>query len=172
MIDAKAHEVLLRAVAAVRNRTGKSIRLVLAGDGPIRSDLEALATSLGIRDIVDFPGLLERYQVHQLMDVSDIYAMPSRSEGFSMASLEAMGIGTACVFSDIGPFVQPFQGNAVFHELDDSDHLADQIVSLVEDPSLREDYARQARNHVVENYPISKTARLFRELYDELLNET
>jgi glycosyltransferase involved in cell wall biosynthesis len=169
MIEAKAHDILLRALAIVDRRGDRPVRLVLAGDGPRRDDLESLASRLDITDIVEFPGFLERHEVHHLMDHTDVYTMPSRSEGFSNASLEAMGIGTACIFSKIGPFRQPFEDHALFHRLDDWEDLADKLLRFVADPSLREEYATQARTHVRENYPISKTARLFRGLYDELL---
>jgi len=170
MTEQKGLEILLQAINRVRDQTDDPFRVVLAGDGPLRSNLEDLTANLGISDIVTFPGLLERHEVHQLMDFTDIYAMPSRWEGFSAASLEAMGIGTACVFADIDPFVQPFEDVALFHEVDDPNDLGRKLRRLLEDKSLRSGYATQARNHVLESYHMADTARIYRELYNELLN--
>lgn len=169
MTEQKALDVLVRAFAQANDRTDIAAHLVLAGDGPKRTELQTQVTRLGIEGNVTFTGMLQRHEVHQLMDASDVYAMPSRWEGFSAASLEAMGIGTACVFSAIQPFLQPFEGNALFHDVDDAACLADKLETLIADPDLRSDYASNAGSHVRETYHMADTARSYRELYGELV---
>lgn len=73
-------------------------RLKVVGDGPLRADLEALASSLNIANSVEFLGLTR--SVGYLLQASKIYVSCSAYEGTSNALLEAMAAGCACVASD------------------------------------------------------------------------
>jgi GalNAc-alpha-(1->4)-GalNAc-alpha-(1->3)-diNAcBac-PP-undecaprenol alpha-1,4-N-acetyl-D-galactosaminyltransferase len=88
---------LLRAFAGTR-RVHPSWRLVIAGDGPKRGELELLAASLDIAECVLFAGFVEHPE--RLMQRAGIYVLSSQFEGFPNALLEAMVMGAAVVSSD------------------------------------------------------------------------
>jgi glycosyltransferase involved in cell wall biosynthesis len=90
----KGQDVLLHAWRSVHERIA-SARLVLAGDGALRPQFEALARALGIVDSVDFAGLVA--DVPALLARSDGFVLPSRYEGMPNALLEAMAAGLPCV---------------------------------------------------------------------------
>lgn len=98
----KAPDVLIDAVAA-SVREGLDLRLILVGDGMYRGRLEARATSLGIRDRVDFAGWLTAgAPVRARLDQADLFVLPSRQEGLPRALVEAMARALPCIGSAIG----------------------------------------------------------------------
>lgn len=168
MTEQKALNVLVKALDRA-SRSESRIDLVLIGDGPLRSDIEVLATRLGIDDQVHITGLVDRETVYKILSVIDIYAMPSRWEGFSNAAVEALGAGNPCVFSDIDPFLIPYRDVALFHSIDDSTELAAKLVGLAENPHLRQEYGQRGRALVERKYTIEQVAEAYAELYSELL---
>jgi glycosyltransferase involved in cell wall biosynthesis len=167
--EQKAVDVLIEAVDRATTQSNSRIDLVVAGGGPGQSDLSALAGRRGIEDQVHFTGLVDRETVYRILSEIDIYAMPSRWEGFSNAAVEALGAGNPCVFSDIDPFVIPYGDVALFHTLDDSRDLAARLGEFVADSDLREQYGQKGRKLVEEQYTLERVAAAYAELYAELL---
>jgi glycosyltransferase involved in cell wall biosynthesis len=167
--EQKAHDVLIRALTMANKQSDRRYELALAGDGPLRSDIEGLARSEGIRDQVHFLGLLDRDRVYRMMDELDIYAMPSRWEGFANAAVEALGVGNACVFSDIEPFTIPYEDVALFHPVDEPDELANRIVEFGENKALREEYSNRGTELIERKYSLPSIARQYRTLYQDIL---
>ena len=170
LTEQKAHDVLVRALGGADGRTDERFELAIAGDGPLESRLRALADEVGVGDRVHFLGRLDRTRVYRLVDEADVYAMPSRWEGFSAAAVEAMGLGSACVFSAIAPFTEPYADVALFHPVDDADALADRLVTLAEQPGRRDDLGTAARNLVEARYTMESVARQYADLYAEVLD--
>lgn len=169
MTEQKDLRTLLLGIATLTEAQRRDLTVLLAGDGPRREALEALVHDLGLEDTVEFLGLLDRRQVHHLLDRTDVFAMPSKWEGFSGASLEAMGIGTACLFSDIDPFRGPYDGRALFHEPTDYTDLGSKLALLIEDDQRRTSLAEDAREHVLENYHVAAAVQEYLDLYRELV---
>src|SRR5262249_38406521 len=95
----KDHATLLRAFAEVV-RAVPDVDLLLAGDGPLRSDLETLAVTLGVADRVHWLGVCN--DVPRLLDASDVFAMTSLSEAASLTLLEAMASALPVVVTQVG----------------------------------------------------------------------
>lgn len=97
----KNHALLLEAFAALLRRHPDA-RLVLVGDGPLRSSMVERAQHLGIASHVIFTGL--RRDVPQLMlGAFDVFAFPSHYEGLGLVVLEAQAAGLPCVIADTVP---------------------------------------------------------------------
>ncbi len=90
---------LLAGVRAIHD-AGHAVHLVLAGDGPLREDLQRLTTDLRLGDYVHFLGL--RSDVPQLLADIDVFVLSSLTEGLSNALLEAMAGGKAVVATGVG----------------------------------------------------------------------
>jgi glycosyltransferase involved in cell wall biosynthesis len=98
----KGHDVLVRAVADCVTR-GIDLRLALAGDGRIRPEIEALAKELGLGARCEFLGhLAHASAVNAELDRSDLFVLPSRTEGLPRALIEAMARGLPCVSTNVG----------------------------------------------------------------------
>ena len=167
LTEQKAHDVLIRGVAGARER-GHDAELVVAGDGGLRADLEALARELGVAESVHFLGVIDRTEVYSMMTDLDLYAMPSRWEGFSAAAIEALGLGVPCLFSDISEFTKPFTNVAVFHRVDDPADLSERLCELVEDDQWRTGLGERGAKRA-EDFTLEEIATQYASLYNELV---
>ena len=167
--EQKAFDTLVRGIATANERSTQRLDLVIAGDGPHRSEVETLVEDLGIQEHVHFAGMVDRHTVYQILGKIDIYAMPSRWEGFSNAAVEALGAGNPCVFSDIDPFLIPYRNVALFHRLDDPNDLTERLTELAENPDLREFYGKKGRKLVEQDYTLKQIAGQYADLYAELV---
>jgi glycosyltransferase involved in cell wall biosynthesis len=125
----KNYDGLLRALRLVVARF-PGAHLTIAGDGPARAELEALRAALGLEDHVTFLGF--RGDVRPLHAASDLFVLPSHSEGLSVALIEAMASGLAPLVSDRGgsPEVVRGLGREVLLEPDDHEAWAEAILRV------------------------------------------
>ena len=96
LYDAKAYDVLLRAVATL------DVDLDIVGDGPLRAELEALAQSLGIGERVRFHGVLPKPEVARLMREAELFVLASRYENNPCSLMEALATGLPVVATAVG----------------------------------------------------------------------
>jgi teichuronic acid biosynthesis glycosyltransferase TuaC len=102
LVETKANDDVLRSVA-ILTAEGVSIEHTIAGDGPERPRLAALATELGIADRVRFIGAYAHEDLPGLLHACDLFVLPSRHEAFGVVYLEAMACGVPVVAaSDAG----------------------------------------------------------------------
>lgn len=99
LVPVKDQDSLLHAFAQVAPTTPQA-RLVVVGEGPLRAQLEAQASGLGIRERVHFAG--GRRDVHQLLPAFDVFVLSSISEGLPLTVLEAMACGLPVISTDVG----------------------------------------------------------------------
>lgn len=97
-LSAQKNPVLLINSFAEYHKRNSGSALIIAGDGPLRSDCEKLAENLGISDNVIFLGSVQ--DIAGVLSAGDIFIMCSAYEGFGTAALEAQANGIPCVLSD------------------------------------------------------------------------
>jgi len=157
----KAPEVLLRAVRGTR------LRLLVAGEGPLRAALESEAEPAQVR----FLGFLP--DVAPVLAAADVLALPSRTEGLPMAALEAMAAGLPVVASAVGSLPEVLaDGAGILVPPGDVSalRLALEQLSL---PDARAGVAAEARRRVESRYAVTTMARRYRELlYQPALDST
>ncbi len=100
LAEVKGYDRLLPVFAEVTARLEYPWVLVLVGDGPARPELEALTRSRGCEDRVILAGA--RPDARELMKAFDLFVLPSRSEGLSIALLEAMAASVPVLVTDVG----------------------------------------------------------------------
>jgi glycosyltransferase involved in cell wall biosynthesis len=162
--EQKGHPVLLRAAAEL-----PGVDFALAGEGPRRGPLEALAAELGIADRVHFLGY--RSDIPELLAACDIFALPSLYEGSSLAVLEAMAARRPVVSSAIGGTDELIEDGAdgLLVAPGDADSLAAALRRLLDDDGLRAAFAARARERVERDFtPTAMTSRV-EAIYAELL---
>lgn len=96
LVEMKDHRTLLRAFAILLRL--QKARLIILGTGPMQSELQALAGSLGIAEHVDLVGFVQNPL--PFMRAADAFVLSSRSEGFGNVLVEALGCGTPVVSTD------------------------------------------------------------------------
>jgi N-acetyl-alpha-D-glucosaminyl L-malate synthase BshA len=156
----------VRAFAEVR-RVRPAV-LVLVGDGPERADVEALASSLGVRDGVAFVG--ERRSLGDLFAHADVFLLPSDQESFGLAALESLASGVPVVASDVGGVAEVVtQGESGWLVPPRNPQaMARAALSLLADPARRKAMGRAARASALARFQpgplVSRTEALYREL--------
>ncbi len=168
LISGKGADHLIRAVARAREQT--SIRLLIAGDGPERPRLQALARALELGAGVEFLGIVD--DAAAFWRSCDIAAVPSDAfiESFSMTTLEAMACGAAIVASRNGAIpelmVDGVTGTLVAPG--DVAALAQALVAYAEQPELRDLHGAAARARAIDRFQMEDCARAYLDLFGEL----
>ena len=164
----KDHSMFLRAAQLVKQEVPEA-KFILAGEGERVESLRSLAAGLGLQDHALFIGRCDR--VAELLAVSDIAVLSSKSEGFSNSILEYMGAGLPVVATDVGGIREAVIDGESGYIVSSGDHeaLADRIISLLQRPE--EARAMGARGRKIVEHKFSDHAQLqnTRELYDKLL---
>ncbi len=136
-VNNKGFDVLLRAFA--ESGLADTRELVLAGDGPARSELAALAAELGLDDSVSLVGRTDRRRTAELFRGCDIFVLPSRHEPMGIVNLEAMASGRPVIASRVGgvPEIVLDGVTGILVTADDVGALAGALRHLANDPALR-----------------------------------
>jgi glycosyltransferase involved in cell wall biosynthesis len=163
----KGHHDLLHAAARVR-QTVPNVRFVLVGQGPLEGEVRRECRELALDGTVVFAGFRE--DAPRLMRTFDILAVPSLFDGLSIALLEAMALGTPPVLTRVGgnPEVVEHGESGLVVEPADPEALADGILRLLEDPSLRARLGDAARRRAA-RFDIRATVHRVEQVYGELL---
>jgi glycosyltransferase involved in cell wall biosynthesis len=160
----KDHRALLEAATALPEAV-----FVLAGEGPEREPLEAVARRLGLADRVRFLG--RRTDIPELLAACDVFALPSLYEGSSLAILEAMAAGRSIVSTAI-PGTDELLADGETGLLvppGDTIALAGAIRRALADQELRTRLGARARETVQRDFTSAGMARHVTSLYHELL---
>jgi glycosyltransferase involved in cell wall biosynthesis len=147
-------DVLLRAMPAIL-RDRPDARLVMAGRGPMRARLEALAAELGVAQAVEFPGFLPHEDLPPLLRSLDVFVNPSVcQEAFGVSILEASACGVPVVATRVGgvPEVCMDGQTGILVEPNDPQALAGAILGLAEDPQQRLRLGRRGSQFVGGRY--------------------
>ena len=173
VVEDKGFDVALSAFRIVLNELPDA-RLVVAGDGIARQNLERLAADLGVDDRVEFTGTVDREEVPSLIDAATLVIMPSRwEEAFGLVALEAAQRARPVVASRVGGLqevvVDGETGLLVPRE--DPAALADAVVSLLRDPARAAELGRKARERAVRDFGWDRYVEAHVELYGRLIDE-
>lgn len=156
---------LVRAMPAVLRRAPSTVRLVVAGDGPLRRAVRAEAARLGVE--VELRGAVPRAAIARLLGEGDIFALPSVNEAFGIAALEARAAGLPVVAMREGGAADLIEHGREGLLAADDDELASQLGTLVVDAALRRRLA-QAAPRGLERYAWPSVAARHEALYASL----
>ncbi len=167
LVPIKRIDVLLDAFATARARW-PGLRLALAGDGDLRPALERRAAEAGLGESVSFLGY--RTDVVDLAAATDIAALSSDNEGTPVSLIEAGAAARPSVATAVGGVPDIITDRTGFlAPAGGSGELADGLVRLAKDPSLRSGMGQAARALVMERYSVSRLVANIEELYCALL---
>lgn len=155
MVEKKGFDVLIAAVAQLRNR-GLAVQLSLAGDGPLLSNMKLLAQQLCGLEAILFVGSLPHHEVAAWMRQHDAFVLASKQDshgdmdGIPVVLMEAMSQGVPVVSTRLSglPELVQHQQTGLLAEPNDPASLAQQIEALIQSRALRERLATQAQAYV------------------------
>ena len=164
LMPPKGHGYLIAAMPHLIQQIG-NVRLILAGDGDLKTSLEKLSQNLKVQDTISFLG--SRRDVPDILALSDVFVLPSVSEGTSMALLEAMAASKPIVATDIpgNRAVLRHRHNCLLVPPGNPDKLAEAISFLLNNPQIAAEYGNNAYQDVYQRFNIDKTISQLIELW-------
>ncbi|MDP9380523.1 MAG: glycosyltransferase [Chloroflexota bacterium] len=164
----KGHDTFLRAAARI-NSECPHVRYAIVGDGPLREELETLASDLGLQERVVFFG----YQrgVADLLATCDMVVSASRdNEGCSNSVLEAMALGVPVIATDIGGNRELVQDGVTGRLVPVGDHkaLATKILAALSEEAETRAVVERAKRMIESRFALERMVRDYEELYTAL----
>jgi glycosyltransferase involved in cell wall biosynthesis len=168
LVPSKGVDVLLRAGGELQRR-GVQFQLKLLGEGPLLSQLQALAHELGIGGRVTWSPFVSQTQMPLEYAAAAVTVLPSRghAEGLGLTLVEALLAGSAVVGTAVGgiPEVVIHERTGLLARDGDSIDLADQLQRVLGSPDLRARLARSGRDHVLATYAPGVAIGRFLDIY-------
>ncbi len=159
----KGQDTLLAAAPRILARYPDA-SFTFVGDGPRREALELLTRALGISERVRFMG--ENRDVAPILAGHDLFVLPSRSEAFPNALIEAMATALPVVATDVGGIPEVVRpGSGLLVRPNDERVLADAVLALMDDPAAAAALGRAARADVERHYTIDRMVERFEQIY-------
>jgi glycosyltransferase involved in cell wall biosynthesis len=142
----KGPEYFVQAAARVLEHVPDAV-FIMAGSGDMLPRMRALVDKLGITKSFRFPGWLRGAEIERAFSTADVYVMPSVSEPFGIAPLEAMSYDRPVIVSKQSGVSEVLR-NALKVDFWDVDKMASQIVAVLELPELRRTLIERAREEI------------------------
>ncbi|MFC1747520.1 glycosyltransferase [Pseudomonadota bacterium] len=163
----KNHPMMLKAFRKVLD-SGIDAKLIIVGDGEMRTTITNLITELKLEQHVIMTGYESKPQNH--LALMDIYLLSSLSEGTSMTLLEAMSISKPCVVTNAGgnPEIIEQNFNGLVTPNEDADAFANAIITIAGDSKLKERMAGESRKRFEQLFSASSMIDQFQALYKKI----
>jgi lipopolysaccharide/colanic/teichoic acid biosynthesis glycosyltransferase/glycosyltransferase involved in cell wall biosynthesis len=165
----KRHDLLLQALAKVRNTLGQELPVTLAGDGPLNAELRAEAKALNLKNIT-WAGDVSN--VSELLAQHEVFVLLSDHEGMPITVLEAMRAGL-CVLASSLPGIReqiiPYQDGVLTANTPDA--VAEKLLQLVRDPHLRKRLGRAAQQTFESAFAAEPMAERVLQVYRQCTQE-
>jgi glycogen(starch) synthase len=172
LVYEKGVQHLLHAVPELRRRH-PGLRVVIAGDGPQRGELEATAGRLDLHREVSFTGFVPAPGLSSTMASTDAMVVPSIYEPFGLVALEAAAAGAPLAVSETGglaEIVEPGVTGLRFR-VRDAEALTESVSSLISDREAARAMADAARTMVRERYGWSDVAKATAGVYARVMGD-
>ena len=145
-------------------------KLILVGDGPDRSECERLCRELKLCDQVKFLG--KQDGLVEILNSADLFLIPSQSESFGLAALEAMACGIPVVSSSVGGLPELIRHNETgfIAEIGDIDRMAKYSIDLLTNGKKYKIFSENSRNRAVYNFDKSVIIPKYIDHYNRVLN--
>jgi N-acetyl-alpha-D-glucosaminyl L-malate synthase BshA len=143
-------------------------KLLLIGDGPERRNLEELCRKIGLCHEVRFLG--KQDAVEELLSISDLFIMPSASESFGLAALEAMACEVPVISSNIGgiPEVNIHGETGFLSNVGDVEDMAKNAIKILKDPDLLKQFRKNALAQA-KRFDITAILPQYEDYYEQVI---
>lgn len=164
----KGQHFLLEAAQIILKQRPNT-RFVIAGGGPLEQELKMQAQALGITDQVIFAGLVR--DIPALLEKADIFVLSSVREGLPISAIEAMAAARPSVLTDVGGNKELFESGVGGFIVPSRDvpALADALLLLLNDESLRLTMGRNARQKAQEKFSFDVFTQAYGDIYQSVV---
>jgi colanic acid/amylovoran biosynthesis glycosyltransferase len=153
----KGLDFLIRALKILVDKQ-YNIEMRIAGDGPNRAALQALAQTCGVAPHLHLLGTLSEQEVTRELDTSDIFVLPSLAEGLPISAMEALAVGVPVVATNIAGTSELIEHGktGLLVRPTDPEALADAVIQMIRDFGLRKQIAELGRKKVLDEFDVDK----------------
>ena len=162
---------VISAVRQLKNKH-KNVKMLVAGDGPEKSNLMQLRDKLRLKETITFTGFVDEATKRDLFNIADVYVLVSHHEGLPVSLLEAMSCECICVCSNVGdmPYVIQDSSNGFLIRPREPELLATKIEEIMGRPTKELSTIRKrARQTILEKYASKEWTNY---MIDTIENET
>ena len=147
------------------------LKVLMIGDGPERYKVEELCRQEGLCDTIQFLGKQEN--IHDLLCISDLFLLPSETESFGLAVLEALAFGIPCITSNAGGLteVNIDRQTGFTVPVGDIDAYVESLMFLLNDKSLYNQMSKNAKEYAENKFSCSKIVPEYVEFYKKILSK-
>jgi len=173
VVEDKGFDLALRAFPSILEEFSDA-RLIVAGTGTAKQDLEHLAADLGVDHRVEFLGRVDREDVPELIDTASLVVMPSRwEEAFGLVALEAAQRARPVVATRVGGLQEVVADGetGLLVPREDPGALANAIIRLLQEPEAASELGRNARDRAIRVFGWSRYVDEHDALYRRLIHE-
>ena len=144
-------------------------KLILVGDGPDRSECERLCRELHLCDHIKFLG--KQDGLVEILNAADVFLIPSQSESFGLAALEAMACGIPVISSSVGGLPELIKHNETgfIAEIGDISRMAKYAVDLLTNERKHKLFSENSRKRTVEYFDKSIVVPMYEDYYKKTL---
>jgi N-acetyl-alpha-D-glucosaminyl L-malate synthase BshA len=159
---------VVKIFAAIRKEI--PAKLLLVGDGPERIHIEKLCRELGLNDAVSFLG--KQNQIEEILSVGDLFLMPSETESFGLAALEAMACELPVISSNAGGIPElNLEGVTGFLcNVGDVEGMAEKALYLLKNDAILNEFKANALKRAV-RFNIDAIVPKYEAFYNKVLNQ-
>jgi glycosyltransferase involved in cell wall biosynthesis len=162
LIKVKGLQYLIEAISLLKN---KNIKCLIIGDGPEKNSLQKLVKELSLENKVIFLG--KRKDIPELLSATDIFVLPSLSEGLPISLLEAMASKCACVVTDIGLPVEDKKTGIVV-PVKNPKRIAKAIDYLLINSKKSRIFGKNSLALVKSDYSLEKMSKSYLDIFNNL----
>jgi glycosyltransferase involved in cell wall biosynthesis len=148
---------------------GYKVRALIVGDGPLRNNLESLASS--VRNNITFTGSLFGKEKYECYSIAKLFMLPSQSEGLPTVLLEASAMGVPSVATNVNgiPDIILHSKTGFLVERTDIKSYMKYAKELIENDDLATEMGKNARAHVVTNFSWKSIAKQYEKIFQSLV---
>jgi glycosyltransferase involved in cell wall biosynthesis len=167
----KGVKLLIQATTDLKEQM-PNLRLLIVGDGDLKSNYEKLSHDLGVQDKVIFAGRIEDDDLSDYYNLADVFIFPSftRSEAFGLVSLEAMACAKPIIVSDLPGVRTLAENNGLIVKTNNIRDLSEKIYSIFQDKNKLKEMGIFSLRNVQEKYYWPDIVRQLEEIYVQAIN--
>lgn len=172
MVAVKDYPTLTRAfIQLVRQQPERAARarLVIVGEGPARKTCLDLLQAAGLAHLAWLPGASD--DIADIMQVLDVFVLPSKNEGISNTILEALASGLPVIATAVGGNLELVEEgvNGMLVQPGDVGGMAQALLGYLDAPARIAEHGKHARQHAVQRFSIPVMAEAYAMVYDQTL---
>ena len=168
LVPVKGLDSFLRAARIIRLQKTSHVKFIIVGDGPLKKSLQATAHEYGLDDDVLFLG--HRNDAHNILDLMDLFVLPSLNEGIPIVLLEALALARPVVATRVGgiPEIVEHGVNGLLVSPDRDDELAQTCVTVMDDRCFGRRLGIAGRKRIEQEFSAHVMAEKVAEVYRTL----